>query len=129
MIKRQELLDKGQKPQFGAKVAHSRLEIRRKPGGKKTSLYNLLKASNPLKQFRVYDSFKVLPETHQHHTWLWFIDSCRQRGINQALSLAADEDVRADLESCLNECQEDVFPAKKIWGSWPDSLRDAGLFD
>lgn len=127
--KRKQLLDSGLQPQFGAKVAHTRLEIRRKPTSKGASLFNLLKASNPLLKFRVHDCFKSFPEIQAHHSWLWFVDSCRHRGIEKALALSKDEEVCADLDSCLEECRTDVFPAKEVWATWKSSLLATGLFD
>lgn len=127
--KRQERLDKGKEPEFGDMVAHSRLEIRRKIKQSKCSIFNLMKAPNPLGQIRVIDCYKAFPEKHEFHEWLWFLDSARHRGIEKAMGLATEDEVLEDLGTCLLECEKDVFPTKKIWATWKDSLKATGMFD
>ena len=120
--KGKELADKGEVSEFG--IAHFRLERRMVPN---KSLTELISIQNPFKNIVVMDLTKTIDPPDGQHNWQFFLDSCRVRGMEAALDILPDDDLRSAYQNAIAEADRKIWQPDKIWDRWPDTLAMSGL--
>ncbi len=118
-----EQRDKDQPYSYGG-VRHTRIEFRI---ASQKAFKDIKSLSSPFEQLEVYDCFAVAPPEGKHH-WLHFMDSCRHRGIENALEMIP-EPTRTDYRAALNQALHDAWPAEKLWSWWEQVVEKTGILE
>lgn len=121
--KQQQLDDVGRTEKFGG-VPLTRIEARSKT---LTPIVNLPLLPNPFKEINLMMPVEVEPPEKNHH-WMFFLDSCRYRGIEGALAKLPDALVPKYTEA-LELSIHASWDTDKIWSYWGEALEKTGLLD
>lgn len=121
--KKQELADTGFEAKYGS-LSHARVEARKQPNRPITTLH---KMKNPFLGLTVIDPMGKVDPPETSHAWVFFLDSCRARGVEWALSQLSAEDMRVAYKHAFQEADRNVWRAGKLWGFWPAALLQSGL--
>lgn len=105
-------------------VQHTRVEFR---VTSQQLLKNLKFITCPFGQLEVYDCVAVKPPGADHH-WRHFIDSCRHRGIENALALIP-EPARTEYSAALKKSLHNAWPSEKLWSYWEQVIDKTGLLE
>ena len=135
--KQKDSLEKGLEPEFGD-VPHLRLEIRRERKKKYYGLNHLYKANNPFGKLVLYDSLNYQNLHIEKPLWGLFYDSCRQRGIDNAIKYfnseyqdklkAALDNTRLSHTNIADHYKSGIWRHKKLWGkTWKEAVLKSGI--
>lgn len=113
---------KSEGSEYGDTV-YTRVEFRLHPDRPITELGTL--KHNPFKRVHLIDIESLSPPEETHH-WKLFQDSCRYRGLENALELLPP-DTRKTYEDAISASTIALWRPDLLWGMWPDSLKDGGL--
>ena len=75
----------------------------------------------------MFDLLCANPPLASHH-WLWFCDSCRQRGVKNALA-SVPLSLRPEVKAALSTTEAPWWDVDAIWVKWPSVIDDLGLLD
>ena len=122
LVQEKETAGGAEKPPTFNGIPHTRVEervtaqlpIKKLPGTK-----------NPLQWIGVFDCAAVEPPEGQHN-WNHFIDSCRHRGIDNALDLIAPP-IRKLYANALKESANSIWNPEKLWSFMPSVIEKSGL--
>ncbi len=120
--KLQQQTDKSISPDYVG-VSHARVEIQH--GG--TKLNKLLNIHNVLKRIKVIHPTTV-PAGIDEWVWNLFLDSCRYRGIDEALKMLP-EDQQGKALKVLKKAETETWRPKKLWEEWPETVAKYGLLE
>ena len=121
--KLKQLEETGATPLHGT-ADHTRIEARCKT---MRTVMELQKLNNPLSKLRVLFPSVGKPPEEPHH-WRLFVDSCRHRGIANALALIP-KPVREAYAVTLEGTMKHIWRSDKLWETWPDVIASSGLLD
>jgi hypothetical protein len=119
--KSQQLQDAKRKPKFGA-VACTRVEVTVRTN---QNLKKLTTLPNPFGRIYVYCPSPALAPA-ESHIWTLFLDSCRFRGMDAALSQLPKAE-RPPYKRALAAAKTVVWRPVQIWKFWPQVLAASGL--
>ncbi len=111
--KLQQQIDTAEEPSF-AGVNHTRVEVIHGS----TMLFKLPNIQNPLTKVRVIHPLVKPPKTNDL-IWNLFLDSCRYRGVNQAIR-RLPQTMRGPFQMALDNAAQATWRPAKLWTKWPE---------
>ncbi|WP_420722505.1 hypothetical protein [Hwanghaeella sp. LZ110] len=116
-----ESQEKGTKPNFGG--VHTRVEMIKK--GSTQKLNKICKIDNLMSRLLIVHPSGP-PDSIDPLTWELFLDSCRLRGIPNALE-RLPASVAGHCKDTLNARAKLTWRPDKIWMHWPNAVKQSGL--
>lgn len=120
--KSQEAADKGKVAGFDG-IVHTRVELRK--SGAKQKLANLLSIENLFDRVVVFHPGQC-PAACEPLVWNLFLDSCRLRGVDNALA-RVPQPLAAELSVALHDAETVCWRSQKLWSLWPIAVEASGL--
>lgn len=121
--KKQKYVDDKQPPEFGD-TPHTRVEVRTSTT---KGILGLLSLMNHLKKISLVDIEAPEPPEELHH-WKLFQDSCRYRGLDNALKNLPDEVGKMYLDA-VKSVEGEIWQPEKLWGFWAETIHKSGLLE
>lgn len=116
LLKKQQQEGQGKGSPYG-EAEYTRVEVRLTPEKPITKLASM---HNPLTKLDLIDIEAPVPPESEHH-WRLFQDSCRYRGLENALDLLPTGTREAYL-AAVQAAQGQVWRPNTLWGHWSDAL-------
>jgi hypothetical protein len=89
------------------------------------SLVELSNLPNPFAKYTIRE-FRRLRANLAGHEYMLFLDSCRQRGMQGALSLIDDSSIRAEYAATVRQIDPALWwNTEQIWSEWQSALGSA----
>jgi hypothetical protein len=89
-------------------------------------LKNLMQLKNPFAELTV-GTFPECPTNANWKHWAMFLDSCHQRGSNQALAMLLDPKTRTKYRKALKASKFDWWHPELLFWMWKKDLISSGL--